>query len=477
MKRIVILFLAVLLALSGILGTSLAVGVTQDQVTHDEAVLCGDPAAAEGLEVSLRYGLDHNYLLWYTDCSFDREMTSQTDFNCHVFAPNFSQATPDYAGVHMEVVGSYMGMDYLENIFRMEIRNGATGVLPGMLGAYQELYNETPEGGLTNTYIRFADHCEYYPLAGVIELPTGGYHWNIYSQSSYFWGGKETAEAFNAYFRIPVLPDDQLQVVVDKRTGTVMESVDVTNWRKGEDWYDISNVGVCHENTAYFTFNAITEKGNTVDTSLIPGGYGLYSFTFGENGKVDTASLKTLRPLDPSFVPYEMKIDEEFGNLHYFTTKDNSIYLTVIDLNTMETLQEICVQSADADSWQHYWLQDNCIISVAEDNRITVWQKNDAGLYEYRFTTLLYGENDGFDLYYAEFAFDGERLAVGNWIEGHYIVEENIFSANPISGYSLEIYTEEGCVYSGRYTASLESKDTHWRDQRCRLHDISLTWN
>ena len=377
----------------------------------------------------------------------------------------------------MEVVGNYMGMDNLEDIFRMEIENGNTGAFPGILGAYQELYNETPEGELTNTYIRFADHCDYYPLTGTIDLPTGGYYWNIYSQSSYFWGGQETAEAFNAYFKIPVLPDDQLQIVVDKRRGNTMESVNVTNWRKGEDWYDISTVGVCHENTAYFTFNAITEKGNTVDTSLIPGGYGLYSFTFGENGKVDTASLKTLRPLDPSFAPYEMKIDEEFGNLHYFTTKDNSIYLTVIDLDTMETLQEICIQSADEKSWQYYRLQDNCIISIVEDNGITVWQKNAVGLYEYRFTSALQGENTAYNYYMAQFAFDGERLAVSNWIEGRYIVEENIFSSSPISGYSLEIYTEEGCVYSGRYTASLESKDNRWYDQRCRLHDITLTWN
>ena len=39
MKRIVLLFLAVLLVLSGILGTSLAVGASQDQVTHEVQVL------------------------------------------------------------------------------------------------------------------------------------------------------------------------------------------------------------------------------------------------------------------------------------------------------------------------------------------------------------------------------------------------------------------------------------------------------
>lgn len=477
MRRIVILLLAVVIALAAVLGTSLAVGASQEQLTHEEQVLHGDPAAAQGLNISLRYGFGHNYLQWFTDRSHKEEISSQTDFRCYMVAPNFNYSTPDYRGVSMEVVGSYMGMDYLEDIFRMEIRNGSTDVFPGMLGAYQRLYNDTPEGGLTNTYIRFADHCEYYPLAGVIELPTGGYHWNAYSHSSYFWGGKETAEAFNEYFKIPVLPDDQLQVVVDKRTGTVMESVDVTYRRKGEDWYDMHTVGICNKNTAYFTFDATTEKGNTVDTSLIPGGYGLYSFSFDDKGKVDMDSLKTLRPLDPTFVPYEMKLDEEFNNLHYFTTKDNSIYLTVVNLDTLETLQEICVQSADEKSWQYYRLQDNCIISIVEDNRITVWQKNAVGLYEYRFTAALQEKNTAHDYYLAQFAFDGERLAVGSRIEGQYIVEENIFSGDPISGYSLEIYTEEGCVYSGRYTASLESMDTRWYDQRCWLHDIALTWN
>ena len=197
MKRIVILLLAVVIALSGILGTSLAVGASQDQVTHEVQVLHGDPAAAQGLEISLRYGFDHNYLQWYTDCNYGREMTSQTDFNCHVFAPNFSQSTPDYWGVHMEVVGNYMGMDNLEDIFRMEIENGNTGAFPGILGAYQKLYNETPEGELTNTYIRIADHCDYYPLTGTIDLPTGGYYWNIYSQSRYFWWISEPAQLWS----------------------------------------------------------------------------------------------------------------------------------------------------------------------------------------------------------------------------------------------------------------------------------------
>ena len=211
MKRLAILLSAVLLMLSALLFTSVSVAAYQEQLTHEETVLYGDPAAADGLEVSLRYDY-RGYLQWFTDYTYQTTDSSETDFRCYTVAPNFAQPAFDYRGVVINTVGSYLGMDHLSDLFRMEAANGNTKDSPGLLGAYQKLYHDTPEGDLTNTYLRIADHCEYYPLAGTMELPTGGYHWNYYTDSGYLRNGKETADVFNSYFRIPVLEDDWVQV-------------------------------------------------------------------------------------------------------------------------------------------------------------------------------------------------------------------------------------------------------------------------
>ena len=302
MKRFVILLLAVLVTFSAVLGTSLAAGSAQALLTHEETVLLGDPAAAEGLKVSLRYTY-RSYLEWAAQYRLGSPDTCQTDFRCYATERNYTQSAADYRGVAMELAGSIYSQDHLSDLYRREEAYGGSGSYTGLLGAYQKLYNDTPEGGLTNTYLRIGDYCDYYPLAGWMELPNGGHGWNIYSASGYWANGAESAAAFNGYFRIPVLEDDWIQVVADKRGGNVVESVSVTEPRKGEDWYEPASVGICHENTAYFTFNAQTHKGNIVDTSLIPGGYGLYSLAYDSSGDPDFSTLSTRVPLDPAYAP------------------------------------------------------------------------------------------------------------------------------------------------------------------------------
>lgn len=469
MKRLVILFLAVLLAVSAVLASALALGSTQEQVVYQEAVISGDSAAADGLRLSLLSYGSREHPRWATDYFFGSPDTSQTDFRFRTVIPVQSYPDSEYRGVVLNSIGDYFGMDHLSDIFRLETQSGSDKVFSGLLGAYQQLYNETPEGELTNTYLRIRDYCQYYPLAGTMELASGGYHWNVYSDSSYYALGTESARVFNEYFRIPVLEDDWIQIVVDKRkSGSSMESVDVSESRKGSDVFRLTSVGICFENTAYFTFNPLTEQGNVVDTSLIPGGYGLYGYAYNDRGERDANSLTTLCPLDPTFEPYDMTVDKENRNLLYFSVKDGNRYLTVISLDTMEILQTVCILENLKDGWQFHKLLDNCVVAVSEKNGISLWEKNTQGVFEYRFTAAMDGEEKVFDLYEGEYAFDGHRLA---------IVQREVLSAQlpGACGFLVNIYTEEGCAYRGSYNSSLETL-TQWPQAICWLGEVSLSW-
>ena len=466
MKRLVILFLAVLLAVSGLLTVGLMLGSTQEQVTHQETVLMGDPSAADGLQLSLRYLGVRDHPQWLTEYSFGEPDSSETDFHFYTVIPVRRYPASDYRGLVLNSLGDYFSTDHLSDLYLMEVRNGNTGTLPGLLGAYQQLYLDTPEGGLTNTYLRIRDYCEYYPLSGTMELPNGGYMWNAYATSGHLMQGMESADSFSAYFRIPVLEDDWMQVVVDKRTGSTLESVDVTENRKGSDVFRMSSVGVCFENTAYFTFNPLTEQGNVVDTSLIPGGYGLYSFVFNNQGTVDLSSLSTRCPLDPSYAPYDMTVDAENRNLLYFSVKDGVRYLTVIALDTMELLQTLPILENE-EGWQFHKLLDNGLVAVSEETGISVWEKNDRGLFESRFTVALEGTEKAFDLYDGQYAFDGQRLAV---------LQQNESAGSTYQtscGFRLRVYSKDGCDYHGAYEASLQ---TDWIHTNCRLYQVEISW-
>ena len=468
MKRLLILFSAVLLAAAAVLTAALYLGSTQEQVTHQETVLSGDPAGADGLRLSLLYCGLREHPRWSTDYSFGEPDSSRTDFRFHTVVPTRSYPASEYRGVMLNTIGDNLTLEQLSDIFRQENRNGSGQTFSGLLGAYQQLYNETPEGELTNTYLRIGDYCAYYPLMGRLELASGGYHWNSYSSSGYADQRAELAEAFDAYFRIPVLEDDWIQVIVDKReSDAVMESVDVTESRKGSDVFRMYSVGVFFENTAYFTFGALTEQGNMVDTSLIPGGYGLYGYSCNSRGEAEPDSLATLCPLDPTFEPYDMTVDAENRNLLYFSVKDGNRYLTVISLDTMEILQTLCILDDLTSGWQFHKLPEGCLVAVSEEKGISVWEKDDRGQYVFRFTAPLEGGETAYELYDGAYAFDGQRLAV---VQKKEVLEA---SSRAVCGFLVRVYTGSGCTYSGEYTPSLE---TDWLSARTSLKEVQVSW-
>ena len=471
MKRLVMLFLAVLLAVSAVLTSALLLSGTQEQVTHGETVLAGDPTAADGLKLSLCYYGSREHPRWVTEYSFGNPDSSETDFCFRTVIPVRSYPDTEYRGVVLNTFGDYFNADHLSDILRLETQSGSDKVFPGLLGAYQQLYNETPEGELTNTYLRIRDYCQYYPLAGRMEFDSGGYHWNVYSSASHYALGTESARAFNEYFRIPVLEDDWIQVVVDKRkSGSTMESVDVSNSRKGSDVFRTSSVGVCFEGTAYFTFSALTEQGNLVDTSLIPGGYGLYGYQYTEQGGRDANSLTTLCSLDPSYAPYDMTVDKENRNLLYFSVKDGNRYLTVISLDTMEILQTVRILENLKDGWQFHKLLDNSLVAVSESAGVSVWEKDGRGLFQYRLTAAMGGEEKAAYLYDGAYAFDGQRLAVVQRKE-----EQTETGYKQFCGFRVSVYTGEGHVYWGEYISSLETL-TEWPHSYCSLEQINVSW-
>lgn len=451
-KPVIVLLLALMLTGSLLIASAVGLSNAQEQVTYTVSGEYGDSSAADGLTVSVTYTFDR-YPYWFSSITFGEQNVEKTDFR-YVYGRLEQGIQSRYVGGNL-LLNTVSDSDQTDFQHQLDELEEAPS---GLLLAYKELYDRTEEGSVTNTYIRYADYCDYYPLEGQFVIP--GMHrpdWSSYDQTS---SAKSIAKVFGDYFRIPILQDDWIRMLVDKRaTTSSMTAVDMSEPRKGTDYYEMGSAGTYLNGTVYFALNAYTNGGKLVDTSLIPGGYGLYSFRFDKKGHVIADSLTTVMPLDIRHRPVQMLADTQTGWLLYVSELEGDRYLTVIDPKEGRILQQLCIQER-SDAWRWYRFEDEFLYCVTEDQEIDVFLQNADSLYEKVLTAPL-RETDALyqnrDLYESAFAFDGERLAVVSalWSE----------LGEQACGFSLSVYTKDGTVYSGNYISSLEQiKDAWWKE-------------
>lgn len=468
-KRVAILLLTAVLLFSVLSVAAVSVGKTEEQLSYQIGNERGDRSFSYGLTVSQWYSYA-SQVYWFADHTFGTESVTDTRFEFHTtyYEPDIGDDGFERNTVQMATVsdGNMVDFEYLIKV---------DGECTGLLKAYKELYDATAKGEVTNTYIRYADYCEYYPLEGYFAVPAGVWpFWNSYEANPV---SKEMSEAFCEYFRIPVLGDDWIRMAVDKRPSTAtMSSIDMTDPRKGADWYEMGSVGVYLNGTVYFAINAYTNAGNLVDTSLIPGGYGLYAFSYDENGYIDVDSLATVMGLDARHRPVEMIADTVNGYLLYITDLDGDQYLSVIDPKAGVLVQQIKILEK-SDDWMWYRFQGDLLYCVADGEKIEVLERDGQGQYAKVFETPLAPSEEllaGSDLYDSAFAFDGERLAVVSalWIEE----EGPRWESNRACGYTFSVYTSEGLAYTAQLTSTLESAAIT-PAERCRVYHTTASWN
>ena len=443
-----------------------AVGRTADDVSYTRQVLYGDERAAVGLTASVRYTY-RNRMYWFTDHRPGLTETPDTKFTYANFGMTFPRE-PHYTGLLMNVTGMLSDSEYTDYL-----RKNAASQPQGLMAAMAQLYENTPAGEVGKTYVRYADWCEYYPLDGYLDTSLVGYgspFFNCYEDSSGTTLMAQLSRTLNGYFRIPVLPDDLVLLLADRRASAMtMDAIDVSEPRIGEDWYDMGSVSVLADDTLYFTFSAYTARGALVDTSLIPGGYGLYAMDV-KNGKLDSATLRTCMALDPAYEPVKLYADAD-GRLLLDTVCDRTRYVTVIDLASMTVLQQLPLFAATEDvySWVEY--HDGFILCVAENTELWVYARGDDGCYDLHIHVPIPEDVflNNIDHYRSQVTFNGERIAFAAPL-----LSEEYGLVLP--GYRLAVYDNTGLLYSGTYLSSLSIEGEVHGGERCQIDELTLSW-
>lgn len=443
MRKALIVFLAVILLVSVCYGSLnarfLAVG---DDVTVTRQTLYGDPAAADGVHILVRNQYNQR-LLWETSLTLGNGAVPETDFTFSNEPINFYRET-EYNGISFNIM-SHSVFFFQGN----RISGHATQKYAALTEAILEQEKSVGEGETKSFTIDYAQYLDYYPLDGQVVLPELTVAFS--EMESWSETSDQIAKAINEYFRIPLDGLYTVEYTYD-RTGNSRShgaSVNV-------DYY-MNARGVATDHACYFTFNTLKEDGSVVDTSLIPGGYGIYRIPYDKNGlKLD--AIEMVYPLDPASSYERMELSADGKRLHLHTLQGDDLMLTVIDLATMTRLQEVKL-GTQSEEWRYDVIEYDDFMLIVENrtnsdslDRVTVWEVKSDGTWCYAWTAEMNrevfpeGSNlDLFNFYYNAVDYQDGKLVI---LKNRMVKQEFSWYKDYCDIY-VTVYDATGMVYAG----------------------------
>ncbi len=439
MRILLITFcICLVISLCGFTAAAVYVNDAKDKVEYTEEILYGDPA--EAAEFVITSGIQYKrHLFWKT--RYPLADKPVTEFNFSAAEKRYSSIDHTYGGVQLQNGFAYGIMD-------MSIEADKQ---TGLAAAYRRLYDKTPEGEEGREIINLADYYEYYPISGQIDVPGLSVHWEPDTIDRYNNLTDFPLEAFAEFFKIPLMKEEYIEIHLKKRvSGGVSwgsSSVDA-----GGDGYDFWTSSVVAGDGCYIAFNNRTRQGKRADTSLIPGGYGIYKLPLkaDEDGNLcpDIDNLAIWYTLDESINLISLYSDSEGKRLILFTEENGQTVMTVIDIDSSKRIQRAELEDSARYSLGRIEIKDSYILLRYGSEKLQVWEEMPDGTYDKRMDCpIMPGEEMLVFFYGSSHSFwDGERLVLIDYLDDNYSSTPSFYAA---------VYRENRMVYCAKYHSSL----------------------
>lgn len=443
MKRAVCVLICLLL-LSGIsVGIMASVIIPQGKaVEYTLQEENGDRSLLEGVtaEFNLIY---NNRLKW--DVSFSPLGNTETDLTFDKLYLS-SSSVYRYQGLDSYWL-SYQNLSTVSSQLRQDIK------------AVCEYVEEGTE--IEYVKINLRDYFEYYPIFFEASFDDISINWQTdYSENNNIYGeyrihgiskerGLGFVDTITEYIKIPVHEDDARKVGITNRDGRYSYS-SYTEFGWNMEFYSVSI-----DNTVYFTItnnirNSETGADELIDTSLIPGGYGIYAVSFSEND-IDYENIRTVYQIGENKSVLMLYKDEQNKNLFLVLRDNGKLIFRVIDIATMTDVCEVYIGETQAE-YISCKVSENFVI--LEDNRriMYVLEKQADGTYK---NALKYefNEENKMGWYHIPYDyvadFDGERLVLMMLQES--MLEEPLYTSSPV----FLVIHKDGRIYEAKYKCSL----------------------
>ncbi len=523
MKKSLILALALLLLLSA--GTAFAQNRLVGSLRHpsfDLETVSGDPSAADGITITeTDYMGEHLY--WENSYSIiDGQLVSSAS---HSFETKARRRDWGYPAIRMGGGSQYRGgvwiQDYLDLDYdyssysqqnqpeagtpypdTLDPYNKAKG---GLARAFNDLYESTAPGEEGVALIRLADYMDYYPLTVSVELPGTELDDNGNRRGDIYYGffpeiftmdKRSSLESYVVlklmdHFRIPVLEDQYVQIQLYRpKNGTSTSHAQTSGTmfeEKEGDGFSLYTNSFATENGIYFWFNNRTFKGDLIDASQIPEGYGIYLLPVGdfdfrntegelthvERG-VDVDSFRLFYPVNEEDEIRSIWVDPDGERLLLHRISEGRYLVDVIDTESGEKLQEIEVSEEqeylsfyDGGSGRYYNVQEEAreefeLVWIGGKRLVAITEVSE-GRYgisvDCQLTQELQQDSDLIKPdsgYGRAMLWDGERLIISCIRLSQMSDERGVYWHSQSCGPGIYVFSSSSLEFQGRINSSLE---------------------
>lgn len=513
MKKSFVLLLALVILVSGTAYYAQREIVKEnDQVHFTEKVLYGNKAVVEGVSVEMKNEYSSN-LFWNSTYVIGAEPKEETDYRFYPW--DYYKDVYSYSGSMDFVVDCTdtvgLGYDYQgdENYY-------------GLHAAMKELYDQTEPGTENSITVYLKDYVDYYTFGLSLDLPENSEHKTAdYYRYSYLWkyevqeeiaqlekqgaNKKEIEqmkeylkdlETFQEFFKIPVLDKEVYTLAMSKDSeGNIIgiadshmhggsgsgeiEIPEVPNVA-GADSFSFRMFSAFDDGDCYFTFDPHTYNEQVVDVSQIPGGYGIYHFTYDEKeGSIDLDHMKMIYPLDINTQWESMQLDASGENLLLFTWDKEKHYLSIIDRETMTLVDKF--ELGDSETYISHWSYEDYLVVRGEN--LMVFPIDENGRYFQAFsvnTESIYEKiesntlNDTILRSGSQYDWNGEALLVAADIQYY---DEDTGRVEQTCDFYVAAIDETGLIYYAEYDSTLIDGENGY----CRPDDdyespVSVRW-
>ena len=407
----------------------------KDAVDIDEIVLYGDKSAAEGVQLDVITHYDY-HLFWDTQYLVAPEPVINTDFR-------FSQAKANPPRP-VSPFSIYFSNSFADG-YTTGISSGSSFDLSSELAPFADVASRTKSGEERQEIVYVKDYYNFYPITVDFGRPIG------------FSFNEGTQKLFAEFFKIPVYPHDRVAITVGKNEAGEVRSLGMMPVKDGAVFFNVQSVAT--DSHCFFTVSPETTQGELLDTSLIPGGYGIYRFPLydEESGYPDLSAhdLQTVFPINAQRArAVTLRLNAEKDKLLLVTLEEGVYVLTVIDVLTMGELQRLEIMPAKADAEcdeAMFWdmnVYHEFVLPRANDGRFVLFEMAEKGELSKRFA----GDCGQIDELRTAFLgdvgmdFDGNHLVMAafqeRWAWGNHC------------GFYLAVFGDSGLIYAGRYEHS-----------------------
>ncbi|MBR5667291.1 MAG: hypothetical protein IKW95_06360 [Lachnospiraceae bacterium] len=421
----------------------------------------GDPKAAEGLVVSFdiftEIGIENNpYEDIHPEAEFDTgvyrsEVTYRADGP--VLQYEIIPGNRDYREELSHYLDEKRIYEYTRmGMYGLESGRYHFGLIYNLL--HGTLIKKWEEAGKPRI-LALSDYMDYYPMVEEVyppgwELRVGFSSHGYASLTEQDSIQDKTISPFEAamalrelkdFFRIPVLKGEQWIMTENTYNPDPL----------GTEHFEPKFINTNNDRNIFVTFCSLAENGQPVDTSLIPGGYGIYILPYvsskengGRKSYIKTEGLRLFSPLDPNTDVRKLGMSLDGKTLYVIYIKNGEYFVRIIDAETAEVYTDVSLGEDN----RTYDSDFNEILFPFEDY-FAVWMN--PGVVENRRLFVLGRKDDGHmgmvmdipfteGIYPSALSFDGTRLAVAS--TDYYTVQ-------------VVVYSKDGLLYQGFFEHSM----------------------